>query len=203
MTTYSRSERIALCDLLDEVGPDALTRCEDWTAADLATHLFIREQRPLSALGIFVPPLHAAASRASAQALQRYSYAGVVDRVRQGPPAWSPYRYLDETMNHVEYFVHHEDVRRAQPQWAPRVLAAGEEDALWGRLLGAVRLRVAKVPVGVVLRRAGTSDEVGGPAGAVLQGLPSELVLYALGRADVARLEPLSGPDRPPPPARD
>ena len=45
-------ERGRLCDLLLEVGPDAPTLCEGWTAADLAAHLVIRERKPLAAPGI-------------------------------------------------------------------------------------------------------------------------------------------------------
>jgi len=191
VTTYSRSERAALCDLLDHVGPDAPTRCEGWAAHDLADHLFIRERRPAGAVGIFVPALAPLAQRASARAEEKYGYAGVVDLLRQGPPAWSVHHYLDEATNHLEYFVHHEDVRRAQPGWAPRVLEPGQEDALWARLAGAVKLRIAKVPAGVVLRREGTDQELrgsgDGPA-TVLVGPPSELVLYAFGRTSVARL---------------
>ena len=33
-TQLARDERVALCDLLDEVGPDAPTLCADWTPAN-------------------------------------------------------------------------------------------------------------------------------------------------------------------------
>ena len=36
-------ERLGLCDLLLELGPDAPTLCEGWTTADLAAHLVLRE----------------------------------------------------------------------------------------------------------------------------------------------------------------
>jgi hypothetical protein len=36
-------ERLELCDLLLELGPDAPTLCEGWTTADLAAHLVLRE----------------------------------------------------------------------------------------------------------------------------------------------------------------
>ncbi len=40
-------ERAELCDLFDELGPDAPTLCGDWTTADLAAHLVVRERNPL------------------------------------------------------------------------------------------------------------------------------------------------------------
>jgi uncharacterized protein (TIGR03083 family) len=43
--TLARAERAALCDLFDEVGPDAPTLCAGWTTRDLAAHLVIRERR--------------------------------------------------------------------------------------------------------------------------------------------------------------
>ncbi len=50
--TTARRERLALCDLFLEVGPDAPTLCGDWTARDLAAHLVMRERRPDGAIGI-------------------------------------------------------------------------------------------------------------------------------------------------------
>lgn len=209
VTTYSRSERAALCDLLDEVGPDALTMCEGWVAKDLATHLFVRERRPLSGFGIFVPPLAPLAEHSGAQAQKRYGFTGIVDLLRQRPPVWAPHRYLDEALNTLEYFVHHEDVRRAQPGWVPRVLEPGEEDALWARLRGMLKLRASMIPAGTVLRRAGTDEELRGrpgEPGSTVRGPAGELVLWAFGRRSVATVieEPgaLSAPGDPLPPAQ-
>ena len=52
-------------------------------------------------------------------------YAALVDRVRRGAPVWNPMAHakVDELTNLIEYFVHHEDVRRAQPGWEPRELS--------------------------------------------------------------------------------
>ena len=41
-----RGSVVALCDLFEEVGPDAPTLCGDWTTRDLAAHLVMRERRP-------------------------------------------------------------------------------------------------------------------------------------------------------------
>ncbi len=60
----------------------------------------------------------------------------------------------------MEYFVHHEDVLRAQPDWQPRELSADLSEVLWGRL-GMAKLMLRKAPVGVELVRA---DADGGQA---------------------------------------
>lgn len=60
---------------------------------------------------------------------------------------------MDETVNTVEYFVHHEDVRRAAQGWTERELPAGLSDALWKRLRGS-RLFLRSAPTGIVFARA-------------------------------------------------
>ena len=49
--------------------------------------------------------------------------------------------------------MHHEDVRRAQPDWQPREISPELADVLWSRL-GMARLMLRKAPVGVELVRA-------------------------------------------------
>ena len=61
MSLASR-ERAALCDLFDQVGPDAPTLCEGWDTRDLAAHLHLRETSPL-AVGILLSPLAGAMER--------------------------------------------------------------------------------------------------------------------------------------------
>ena len=45
----------------------------------------------------------------------------LVALVRHGPPIWSLYGLpkMDDLLNGLEYFVHHEDVRRGAPGWEP------------------------------------------------------------------------------------
>lgn len=57
MTAFARSERLALCETLRAVGPDAPTLCEGWLTRDLAAHLVLRESRPDAAPGIVVSAL--------------------------------------------------------------------------------------------------------------------------------------------------
>ncbi len=59
---------------------------------------------------------------------------------------------MDERVNAVEFFVHHEDVRRAAPDWEPRDITSGESGMLWRRLRIA-RFMLRKAPVGVELAR--------------------------------------------------
>src|SRR5262249_52743320 len=40
---FDAVERAELCDLLDELGPDAPTLLDGWTTRDLAAHLVLRE----------------------------------------------------------------------------------------------------------------------------------------------------------------
>lgn len=201
MTSYSRAERTALCDLFDLLGPEAPTLCEGWTTRDLAAHLFVRERRPMAAPGIMLEPLAQLVDRSMTAAQERYDFAELVSKLRGGPPIWSPFRALDEQLNTIEYFVHHEDVRRAQPDWEPRTLDAAEQDALWGRLTAMLRLKASKGSkgtVGLILQRDDTGDvlrlRAGEPA-ITMVGPPSELLLYAYGRKAVARVAKHGEPD--------
>lgn len=206
MTGLAQLERQAFSTTLAAVGPDAPTLCEGWRTRDLAAHLVLRERRPDALPGSFVPV------SVLAEHTQRVqdSYAGtdwaaLVEMVRQGPPGWSPSRVptVDDTVNLVEFFVHHEDVLRADPGWTPdaaRHLDDDEQAALWTRLRQTGQLLFRRSPVGIVLvtpdhgRRA-----VHGPTKlgtVVLRGRPAELLLYATGRREVAQVEIEGSPDQ-------
>jgi uncharacterized protein (TIGR03085 family) len=194
VTNFARTERQALSDLMLEVGPDAPTLCEGWDTADLAAHLVIRERRPDSAIGIVVKPLEGWTERVRASTRKGNDFAHLVDQVRSGPPAWSPVRFVpgvDAVTNTVEFFVHHEDVRRAQPGWAPRVLDPALEDVLWSRLARGARLLLRSSPVSLTLvTDDGRSTVAKGDGSAVTaRGKPSELTLLAFGRAPEIRVE--------------
>src|ERR1700742_677505 len=94
-------ERRELCGLMSELGPDAPTLCEGWTTLDLTAHLVLREhfkrwrdERLAQEKAKGLPPL--------------------LDRLRRGAPLF-PWRvpYVRTLMNGTEYFIHLEDVRRA------------------------------------------------------------------------------------------
>src|SRR4051812_33898145 len=118
MTGFARAERQALCSTLDAVGPDAPTLDEGWATRDLAAHLVLRETRLDASLGIVVAPLAGWTGRVQ-RGIAQTPWPELVARLRTGPPRWSPYSVggVDERVNLVEFVVHHEDVRRAQPGW--------------------------------------------------------------------------------------
>ncbi len=188
----ARVERAALADRLHSGGPDAPTLCDGWVARDLAAHVALRERRPDAALGIVIAPLAGWTRRVQRRTAAR-PFAELVALVRSGPPRWSPLAWpaIDAAANGVEMFLHHEDLRRAQPGWAPRVLAPAHEAELWRRLRGIARLAMRRVPGGVVLRRP-TGEAVtvrsGSPAVEVA-GDPAELCLFASGRQRHARVD--------------
>ena len=115
--TTAAAERRALCETLDRVGGDAPTLSGDWDAAHLAAHLVVRESRPLDMLGIVVPALAGRTERATRRLATTTPFPALVERVRTGPPTWHParLRVVDDAMNLVEMWVHHEDVLRPGP----------------------------------------------------------------------------------------
>lgn len=200
--SYSREERLALAALLEKTGPDAPTLCAGWRTRDLAAHLVLRESRPDAAAGMLGGPLAGHTAKAQRRLGARLRYAGLVQAFRNGPPRLSPFAlpWVDDAANTVEYFVHHEDVRRAVPDWAPRQLPDGLSEALWRRLKG-VKMFLRKAPVGVELARGDGSATDGRyrltvknamPA-VTVTGTPAELTLWAMGRASAADVR-LDGP---------
>jgi uncharacterized protein (TIGR03085 family) len=188
-------ERRALADLLDGLGPDVPTCCEGWTTAHLAAHLVVRDRRPDAMPGYaleMVPGLSRLgtwAHRVEDGARERTSYAALVDLVRSGPPRWSPLTWpgLDR-LNAPELAIHHEDVRRAQPGWAPRELPVAVQDRLWRPATFYARRGAGRR--GVVLRRTDRPEVEArvGAGGRTVEGEPLELLLWASGRRDVARV---------------
>jgi uncharacterized protein (TIGR03085 family) len=198
--TYSRDERLALAALLEETGPDAPTLCAGWQTRDLAAHVVLRERRPDAAAGVMGGPVAGYTARVQRRYLDMYTYPRLIEFFRAGPPRLSPFAIpgADEAANTVEYFVHHEDVRRATPGWTERELPAALSDALWKRLKGA-RLFLRSAPTGVVLARAGapgTPPIIAKKAATsvTVTGTPAELTMWSMGRASAANVE-LEGPD--------
>ena len=59
------------------------------------------------------------------------TYGGLVEKLRSAGPDVRRSRAVDKVANTFEYVVHHEDLRRAQPDWAPAQLDPADVDALW------------------------------------------------------------------------
>ena len=123
-------------------------------------------------------------------------FSGLVATVRSGPPP-GLFRigWVRRLPNLDEFFVHHEDVRRANGH-GPRTTEHELDEALWRMspfgLFLARRLR----GTGLTLAWAGTGATLrarpGTPA-AHLTGFPGELLLYLFGRQDAAQVE-IDGP---------
>ncbi|HEU5421612.1 MAG TPA: TIGR03085 family metal-binding protein [Streptosporangiaceae bacterium] len=203
--TYAREERLAVADLLTKLGPDQPTLCAGWKTLDLAAHLVMRERRPDAGLGVLGGPLAGYTRRVQGRYAARNSYAGLVEQIRTGPPRLSLFALpgADERGNTVEYFVHHEDIRRAQPRWEPRELSPGLSDLLWQRLRLA-RLMLRRAPVGVEFARDADAWQEGDAPLRItakarapmvtVTGTPAELTMWAFGRAAAARVR-LEGSD--------
>lgn len=196
MTTAAGAERQLLCDLFDEVGPDQPTLSGEWTTRDLAAHIVVRERRPDAGPGI-VSGFLAGYSEKVRLAEAAKPYAEIVERIRQGPPLWNPMHLdaVDRATNTIEFFVHHEDVRRAQPDWTVRPLGdelTGDLRRSIGRMGG---LLTRGLDVGLTIRPDDGNEirlHKGEPVVALV-GPVGEGVLYVYGRRDVAQAT-LDGP---------
>ena len=200
MDPLDRRERASLCEKLDAGGPDAQTLCGGWNARQLAAHLVLREGHP-AAVGIALRQLSGWTEHTQ-NSLADTDFRRLIDRIASGPARWSPLRLpgVAPTVNTFEFFVHHEDLRRAYPSWAPRLLAAADQEEFWRLLERRARLLLRHFPVGVELVSTfATTPNVRrvvahhAHASVTLTGLPAELALYLHGRQAHALVE-LTGP---------
>ncbi|MFC4119601.1 TIGR03085 family metal-binding protein [Nonomuraea zeae] len=190
--THARDERSAICDLFDRLGPDAPTLCTGWTTYDLAAHLVLRERRPDAMGGIALKPLAGYTASVQNGLKARHPYPELVGLVRKPGGVYGVLSFLDNAVNTLEYFVHHEDVRRAQPSWEPRELAADLDELVWKRVSTGARFMLRRSPVGVVLHRLGGGVALGGNRQGPkveVTGAASELLMFCFGRQAHARVE--------------
>jgi len=192
----ARNERAALCDLFEELGPDQPTLCEGWTTRDLAAHLVTRERRPDAAVGIVVKPLHGFTEQVRAAAAKR-PFGQLIAQLRR-PPFWTMGGFgpTDRATNTLEFFIHHEDVRRAQPDWVPRQLDGPTSRALWHGVPGSARLALRRFRAGVAISAPGHGQARAGIGEVQVQltGEPGELILFLSGRQRAAQVE-ITGPE--------
>jgi uncharacterized protein (TIGR03085 family) len=184
-----------LVELMRRLGPDAPTACEGWTTAHMAAHLYVRERRLDAGPGVIMGgPFAAHTDRVMASVLRVHTFDDVLARVAAGPPLL--WRAMDESVNHFEYFVHHEDVRRVNGAAAngggPRDLPADQEAAIWNRLRRTLRLslrRARGVQVEVVAENGGCAV-VGGSGPTVrVTGPVGDILLFTFNRKDIAQVE--------------
>ncbi|MGY1838526.1 MULTISPECIES: TIGR03085 family metal-binding protein [unclassified Modestobacter] len=194
----SRSERAALADLLEQLGPDQPTRCAGWTTRDLAAHLVVRDRRPDSMPGLALGgPFAGWTQRVQQRTGAARDWPELVAALRAGPPAWLPgsWPVVDRLLNSTEMVIHHEDVRRAQPDWSPRDLPGDVQDQLWKAVPFLARGREAARPDGgLMVRRSDVADGAPGSERRLRKGTPTttvvgaplEVLLWVSGRQDVA-----------------
>jgi len=191
-------ERLELCDLFDELGPAVPTLLEGWTAHDLAAHLVLREHDLVAGPCLVLPgPFERFAERRRARLAQRQDFSWLVTRIRSGPPiGFFRVGWVRAMANLNEFFVHHEDVRRANQQ-APRSLTPAMDAALWRNVRRGSRYLSRRLHgCGLEIEWAGTNEGVTAKPGeptARLSGPPGELLLYIFGRQAAARVH-VSGP---------
>ena len=207
--TIADAERHDLADLFLRLGPDEPTLCGGWTDPRPVAHLVVRERRPDAAPGILIPPLRSGPS--ACRTGGRARDFGDLSPLRSGaaavdPLALPPLRAVDVQ----EYFVHHEDVRRAQAGWSPRPPDAGATACCGGwpasrapePPLAARRRPSTLLPR--PLRRAGRRRDVRRAPAATRASSPGSRVSCAArdGRSleghDRARPRPAAQPARPP-----
>jgi uncharacterized protein (TIGR03085 family) len=177
-------ERREICDLFVELGPDAPTLCEGWKTADLAAHMVLREHFHRW------PDARLAAEKAR-------GFPATVARLRAGAPL-IPWRIprLRNVLNGLEYFIHHEDVRRANGR-EPRPTMPDLEALSW-RMSGYSARRIASRirPYALELVNPdGARRSFGSGEKATLTGPATEIVLYTSGRRSTAHVNLGGSPD--------
>ncbi|MEO7588097.1 MAG: maleylpyruvate isomerase family mycothiol-dependent enzyme [Arachnia sp.] len=191
MSTRLRDHhRNQLCDALSAVAATAPTLCQEWDAHDLAVHLWVLKRDPLSWPGIAIPAFADATRRRADQVKRRWDYDSLVAGLRrQG--GFLPCMPLDRWDGHGhalgEYYVHTEDVRRANAL-PLRTQTSDTEDALW------LRARKAGRPLWMLGRDTVLIAAPGrdpftlgrGAPPAQVTGLPSEVILWLYGRCEAA-----------------
>ncbi|MDK6812938.1 TIGR03085 family metal-binding protein [Corynebacterium sp. UMB6689] len=195
--SFSSSERAKMVALFHELGPDAPTLCVGWSAHDLITHLWVRENRPDAAIGAFIPALSSHADDIARKIRAQKAYEELVDSWGRGAGRLNPLRYADSVFNAAEHFVHHEDLRRANGHTEPRDLSRAAHAELRAplkllgtRLLSRSRRPVVLEPQGFPPIVAADKRHVSEQGDAVVRvrGTVAELLLWAFGR-EAARVE--------------
>jgi uncharacterized protein (TIGR03085 family) len=196
---FDARERLALCDLFEELGAGVPTMLEGWTAHDLAAHLVLRERDLIAGPCIVLPePFQRFAERRRVRLAEKREFGWLVARIRSGPPpGFFRIGWVRSFPNLNEFFVHHEDVRRANGLGPRNTLTPELEAALWRNVRrGSRHLSRRLRQVGLEIGCAGTDEQITVRTGEPivrLTGSPGELLLYVFGRQAAARVE-VTGP---------
>ena len=196
---FDAVEREQLCDLLDELGPHAPTLLDPWTTHDLAAHLVLREHDVLAAPGLVVPGAWGRLAERRRLALKSAGFTVLVATIRSGPPpGFFRIGWVRRVPNLNEFFVHHEDVRRANG-FGPRSNPPSEDAALFRNVARAPWVLSRRLHgAGLDLVWAGTDKVIRARRGqptARLSARPGELLLFLFGRRDAADVEITGSPE--------
>lgn len=187
-------ERLAFAETLRAVGPDAPTLAGSWTAHDVAAHVASLDRlggvptflgRTIVTKGLRLNDVAGRFADRGMRGTKRRGFEWALEHLEQRPPELL-LRNSVALVGLFEVFVHHEDVRRANPVVQPRVVPDElAEVVLWllryhRRLLENVRL-VIRTPAGECAEGTGTQVIVEGPV--------AEVVLWLAGRRDASHAE--------------
>lgn len=182
------TERAALANSLEAVGPHAHTGCADWTAFDLAAHVVAAERaagalafgvRTLAARGVQFRP-RPELVRWTIQRERRDGYAALIRRLRQP----SPRLLLTPAIAAAtlfEVWMHHDDLTRANG------LVHHTPDHLVEAIPFLTRYHASRLPfVRLIVRTADNREFAFGPVAgptAVLTAPAADLVRWLAGRS--------------------
>ncbi|MDT7732256.1 MAG: hypothetical protein QOK45_2509, partial [Mycobacterium sp.] len=126
-------ERSALCDLFEELGANVPTLLNGWTAKDLASHLVLRERDIIAGPCLVLPGrFQRFAERRRVRLAEQREFEWLVARIRSGPPrGFFRLGWVRSVPNLNEFFVHQEDLRRANGLGPRDDLSPALEAALW------------------------------------------------------------------------
>jgi len=194
---FDAIERAQLCDLFDELGPAAPTLLGKWTTRDLAAHIVLREHDHPAEPGLVLPGVWGRFAEQRRRKLTLRDFSWLVATIRSGPPpGFFRIGWVRRVPNLNEFFVHHEDVRRANGR-GPRTNEHAMDEALWSNVSRAPWFLARRLHgAGLELQWVETAKTVRARRGeptARLTGSPGELLLYLFGRQDAAHVD-VDGP---------
>lgn len=203
---FVAASRAALVAALYAAGPNEPTLVEQWQTQHLAAAVYLRENPHRVTereLGNGAAARNTAIQQLGEESASRKAFYNLVRKISGGPeeaPAAPRQSLLSRLRRSVtqrrqetesmllHFFVHTEDIRRAQARWAPRKLTDEYADALFEQLREHARKYYATAKTGYVLIRTNGERIVAkrGTDQTFVTGPAGELVLHALGRPDHA-----------------
>ena len=83
---FDAQERLALCNLFEELGADVPTLLDGWSARDLAAHIVLRERDLIAGPCLVLPgPFQRFAERRRVMLAKQSEFECLVARIRSGP----------------------------------------------------------------------------------------------------------------------